>query len=298
MSLKSEEVIKIKNRNKYLGRIINFYVLNKHNPKLERRYKQLYDDARQELIEINIPLFESSARRLARKSNFLSKEDFEDNLEEMRSLCNLAGCITAKDYDATSEFATYYHKILETEFVKYLTFKTRKFGKIPGGIASKIPEIREAEDILKSESQRNPTPEEVLDYLQKKGIKSNKRPRVKLEHLKWLRLIQQKKVKIHPDDENFPFQLTSKEKNPLEKLVQKSIEIMDLVNNGVLNPREKEIIKKRYGLEGTPQLNFREIGVEYNLSPPRIMQIHKRAIEKLTRKICQTYPDYKQSFPD
>ncbi len=50
---------------------------------------------------------------------------------------------------------------------------------------------------------------------------------------------------------------------------------------GTLNPREIEIIKKRYGLEDGKPRKYNEIGADYNVTAERIKQIEIKALRKL-----------------
>ncbi|MEK6589461.1 MAG: RNA polymerase sigma factor RpoD/SigA [Nitrospinota bacterium] len=68
-----------------------------------------------------------------------------------------------------------------------------------------------------------------------------------------------------------------------EELMQSSLkkEIDDLINK--LSPREKKILKMRFGFQGEP-MTLKEIGKKIGLSRERIRQIEKRAKFKLLSK--------------
>lgn len=51
----------------------------------------------------------------------------------------------------------------------------------------------------------------------------------------------------------------------------------------ILSPREKEVLKAFYGLNGEEELNLDEIGDMFGLSGERVRQIKERAIQKLRR---------------
>ncbi|MCS7198689.1 MAG: sigma-70 family RNA polymerase sigma factor, partial [Candidatus Bipolaricaulota bacterium] len=53
----------------------------------------------------------------------------------------------------------------------------------------------------------------------------------------------------------------------------------------VLNEKEREVIRLRYGLGDTVPLTLEEIGRRLNLSRERVRQIEARAIEKLRKAI-------------
>jgi RNA polymerase primary sigma factor len=65
----------------------------------------------------------------------------------------------------------------------------------------------------------------------------------------------------------------------LKESLNKNIDI----KLNILSPREKEILKAFYGLNGEEELNLDEIGDLFGLSGERVRQIKERAIQKLRR---------------
>lgn len=54
-----------------------------------------------------------------------------------------------------------------------------------------------------------------------------------------------------------------------------------------LTPREEDVLRRRYGIGGTPALTLREIGETYGLTQERIRQIEKQALRKLRREVLE-----------
>jgi RNA polymerase primary sigma factor len=48
-----------------------------------------------------------------------------------------------------------------------------------------------------------------------------------------------------------------------------------------LSPMEADILRKRVGLDGEPELTLKEIGATYSLSRERIRQLQEQALKKL-----------------
>ena len=59
--------------------------------------------------------------------------------------------------------------------------------------------------------------------------------------------------------------------------------IIELINSNVLQPRETQIIKMRFGLDGGDSHTLEEVGREFGVTRERIRQIEMKAIEKLNK---------------
>ncbi len=62
------------------------------------------------------------------------------------------------------------------------------------------------------------------------------------------------------------------------------IQKLRLIINGVLDERELEIIRLRYGINGYPELTQRDIAKKLGISRSYVSRIEKSALEKLRRK--------------
>jgi RNA polymerase sigma factor (sigma-70 family) len=57
-----------------------------------------------------------------------------------------------------------------------------------------------------------------------------------------------------------------------------------------LGPREKLILEKRFGIGGEEEQSLRELAGEFGLTPERIRQIEKKALEKIKRRLSALEP--------
>ena len=57
------------------------------------------------------------------------------------------------------------------------------------------------------------------------------------------------------------------------------------INNNIKNPREKEIIVKRYGLNGTKPLTQREIADNLNISRSYVSRIEKKILSEIKKSL-------------
>jgi RNA polymerase primary sigma factor len=87
-------------------------------------------------------------------------------------------------------------------------------------------------------------------------------------------------------DETSPFGDTVEDKRALsqdERMIEEALR--DDINSvlGTLARKESEIIKARFGLNGTRALSLRELGSRYRLTKERIRQIEKKALRQLQK---------------
>lgn len=55
----------------------------------------------------------------------------------------------------------------------------------------------------------------------------------------------------------------------------------------VLTPREKEVLAKRYGLDGNDEITQKEIAKKFGISRSYVSRIEKRAITKILREFLK-----------
>ena len=66
------------------------------------------------------------------------------------------------------------------------------------------------------------------------------------------------------------------------------ISVMIDALNGALEPREKEIIIRRYGLNGSgKEMPQREVAAELGISRSYVSRIEKTALEKMKKYMCE-----------
>ena len=63
------------------------------------------------------------------------------------------------------------------------------------------------------------------------------------------------------------------------------MEKLTAITKSVLDKREYEIIKMRYGLENTGALTQREVAKKFNISRSYVSRIEKKALEKITKSV-------------
>jgi RNA polymerase primary sigma factor len=72
---------------------------------------------------------------------------------------------------------------------------------------------------------------------------------------------------------------------PVEKIIDRSIQRQVSKTLQSLRPIEQEVLRKRFGLSGTPEQTLQQVGEQYQLSRERIRQIQEQALAKLRRHL-------------
>ena len=150
--------------------------------------------------------------------------------------------------------------------------------RLPVHLVDKIAKMRQVAVRLTEEFNREPTDEEISYEM---GLPVNR-----VAHLK--------SVSVRPSsldapigedgDTNFGELIgDDMQSNPLENFQKKSIynDIQSVIE--LLDPREREIIRLRFGLDGNHPLTLEEVGEKFNITRERVRQIQMIALHKMRR---------------
>ena len=139
-----------------------------------------------------------------------------------------------------------------------------------------ISKLKETYEKLKEKLGREPTVEEIA-----KEVDAS--PKKIKQALQIVRMPVSLDMPVGEDEDTTLVDLMSKkgtedvEKEVVEEELHKQLE--SLLN--VLDEREKEIIKHRYGLEGVEPKTLNEVGEMLGISRERVRQLENRALKKL-----------------
>ena len=154
--------------------------------------------------------------------------------------------------------------------------------RLPVHLVDKIAKMRKIIVRLTEEFDREPTDEEVAYEM---GVSANR-----VAHLK--------SVSVRPSsldapigedgDTNFGDLIGDEmQSTPLENLQQKSIhnDIQSVID--LLEEREGEIIRLRFGLDGNHPLTLEEVGEKFDITRERVRQIQMIALHKMRRVMSE-----------
>ncbi len=166
--------------------------------------------------------------------------------------------------------------------------------RLPVHLVDKISKMRRTAMALTEELGREPTDEEIAIELQI--------PTAKVAHIK--------SVSTHPASLDAPIggdrdsgtfgEIVGDENatSPFESLRQRNLnnDLASLVAS--LDPREADIIRYRFGLEGRDELTLEEIGQKFKVTRERIRQLEFLALNKMRRAMAERETQFTQEEID
>lgn len=235
---------------------------------LRTQYLRRAQELKSRFISANLRLVIKIARRYMGKGLPLSDLIQEGN----------AGLIKAVErFDPTKgfKFSTYAVWWIQQAIVRALLEQTKTI-KVPVYLLEKASKVYGIRSTLEKELNRKPTAEEIAKEAQisadqvgeilraKEDVASLDVPVLKGEEATFLDFV--------PDQESTTAESLLTEEALTERLNEAF---------SILTPREEEVIKMRFGIDGDTTYTLEEIGQKYNLSRERIRQIEKEALNKI-----------------
>jgi RNA polymerase primary sigma factor len=234
---------------------------------LSKKIRQGDEAAKQKLIEANLRLVVKIARIY-----LTSDTPFMDIIQEGN--IGLMRAAEKYDYEKNVRFATYAIWWIRQSITKFLSDRRRVI-RLPQRKEEALRKIRDAYQTMNQTLQRQPTTAEIASYV---GME--------VEDVEYILNIANNPVSLETDvgSDEVSMVLDLHEDytySPEREMLRKSVKDVTSQFLDNLKEREKQILIRRYELDGRKKQSLKAIGDEMSISPEAVRLIELRAIGKM-----------------
>ena len=232
----------------------------------------LIDDAnaaRKHLTRANTRLVVSIAKKYRNRGMA-----FIDLIQEVNF--GLMHAVEKYDHTLGYRFSTYATYWIHQSIGRALTNKSRSI-RLPVHVDARLKTLYRARTEMEQTLGREPTVEELAEKLEVQpsdvtDLQRYGRTAVSLDE----------KVGSEEDTERMELVADENAESPIDFVAREMLSVdIDKVLAERLSPREAQILRMRYGLNGREPQTLKEIGKKFGLSRERIRQLERRALRQL-----------------